>query len=442
MNDCGKYYFHYSESRPNERPDWITLHDEDFVASISTIRELVKQTTGTPAWAEDLYRMARAVYLADRRASRRHSPDKWTRTIHLCVEIEDPSLWQPVVIDRLTSLLRVLTSDVWVIDVQRGAAPVDAAPRLTKTSSVDVVALLSGGLDSAAYALDVASRGDQRMYLLSFHLDRHRGPQETVLEEVRRLAGSRVSHAGANPKVRRPRENSQRSTSSEDSSRSRGLLFATAGVLLAAASGVTTVQMPENGQVAINPSLTPARVAACSTKSVHPWVLWQLNRLIEAVGGDVEVVNPFLYFTKGEVCGIAYDALRRGNRSDAEGVLAATISCGNRSVNRPRNNNCGYCFPCLVRRSGLRAALGCDPTDYATAPQGLRKGPRTDLDDLRWWLEAPFTTGDLLAEAPIPPDVDVDRLMAMLCRGRKELRAMLDQVFGRGGVDPASAVAE
>jgi 7-cyano-7-deazaguanine synthase in queuosine biosynthesis len=302
---------------------------------------------------------------------------------------------------------------------------------------VEVVVLLSGGLDSAACALDLASRGDQRMYLLSFYLDRHDGPQQAVLREVRHFVGASVRHGWANPKVRKSRENSKRSKSSEDSNRSRGLLFATAGVLVAAASGVTTVQMPENGQMAINPSLTPARPAACSTKSVHPWVLWQLNRLIEAIGGDVQVVNPFLYLTKGEVCGIAYDALRRGNGSDADGVLAATISCGNRSVNRPRHNHCGYCFPCLVRRAGLRAALGTDPTTYATALQDLTKRRRKDLDDLLWWLETPFTTRDLLAEAPLPPDVDVDRLMHMLCRGREELRAMLDHAFP----EPAKALA-
>src|SRR5690606_15432563 len=100
---------------------------------------------------------------------------------------------------------------------------------------VDVVALLSGGLDSAAYALDLASRGDQRMYLLSFHLDRHDEPRETVFKEAKRLAGSRVHHGWANPTVHWPKEEkSNRPKPSEYSNRSRGLLFATAGVLVAA----------------------------------------------------------------------------------------------------------------------------------------------------------------------------------------------------------------
>ena len=69
----------------------------------------------------------------------------------------------------------------------------------------------------------------------------------------------------------------------ESTSRSRGLLFAAFGVYAAAAHRCRTLAVPENGLLAVNPPLSPGRVAAASTRSVHPRTLDLLNAAV--VGG-------------------------------------------------------------------------------------------------------------------------------------------------------------
>ncbi|MGH3760579.1 7-cyano-7-deazaguanine synthase [Actinophytocola sp.] len=69
--------------------------------------------------------------------------------------------------------------------------------------------------------------------------------------------------------------------------------------------------------------------------------------------------QPLLNRTKGEVCQLALQSGLTGH------VLGRTISCGNpRRTRMKADFNCGYCYPCLLRRAGLIHALGDDPTPY------------------------------------------------------------------------------
>ncbi|WP_408996919.1 7-cyano-7-deazaguanine synthase [Streptomyces ipomoeae] len=64
----------------------------------------------------------------------------------------------------------------------------------------------------------------------------------------------------------------------------------------------------------------------------------------------VQVVNPLAQLTKGEVCKAGRDA------GLTPSDLESTLSCGKAPTRRsggPPIANCGVCFPCLVRRSGL-----------------------------------------------------------------------------------------
>jgi hypothetical protein len=42
--------------------------------------------------------------------------------------------------------------------------------------------------------------------------------------------------------------------------------------------------------------LTHSQLGALSTRSVHPWTVDRMNRLINGIGGNVEVVNPLLAY--------------------------------------------------------------------------------------------------------------------------------------------------
>jgi hypothetical protein len=213
----------------------------------------------------------------------------------------------------------------------------------------------------------------------------------------------------------------------ETSSRTRGLLYAAGAIRAATAHGVTTVHIPENGQLAVNPPLTPARSAACSTRSVHPWTLGCLNALLTAVGdagSAVRAVNPLARLTKGEVCKAGRDA------GLTPSDLESTLSCGKPPARRsggPRIANCGVCFPCLVRRSGLLHANGTDRTRYEALPWAddlpLHRG--TDWRALQRWLLGRYTLTDVLTDTPLPPDIDPAVAFDLIRRGREELARLL-----------------
>ena len=154
-----------------------------------------------------------------------------------------------------------------------------------------------------------------------------------------------------------------------------------------------------------------------------------MNQVISGVGGTVKVTNPLLDRTKGEVCELA---LASGLTA---AVLGRTISCGNpRRTRMKADFNCGYCYPCLLRRAGLIHALGEDPTEYQHNVADLPIDDRKvrDLTALVRWLNHPFCLRDVVADSPYPDDVPPPAVLPVLLRGRTEFSAMLTRVLPAG----------
>jgi hypothetical protein len=363
-----------------------------------------------PVWARDLLEIARAAFLADKRFLRRPTPDRWTRDIELLVQVREPEVWGEAPRRHLDALLGTLTGDRWQVTVHGGAGSEPELP-LQREQPVRAVALLSGGLDSACHGASLARARPGESVLFVSCSDRIRATQRRVVTAIERINPTVVW----GPLDQRPRRQDDQPL--EQSSRTRGFLYAAAAVHAAAAHGIQRVDIPENGQLAVNPPLTAGRLGALSTRSVHPWTLHIYNQLIRSVGGDVELVNPLLHLTKGEVC----ERGRRAGLSAAD--LFGTVSCGRHSY--LGNRNCGSCFPCLVRRSGLRAALGADASGYKyeqiDEPQGV------DLRAVQQWLGQEFGERDLLADMPWPPGTSRS-VLPVLERGRAELASMIEHL--------------
>jgi hypothetical protein len=416
-----KRIFHYAVTATGAYPatgEWTPVEETDFRSSLERIRRAVFPAETTPEWADDLLRIARAVYLVDKRSLRPGGRDPWTRELHLWVQVTDKDRWQGDALAILEAVLRVLTADIWHVAVERGALPIDAQGRLDAYKTASEVALFSGGLDSAAYAAQQAGTPGGPLLLIGHDFAGAHEPQRRLYAAIEKLKNKQrdIDYRAVSDQPARHGERFETST------RSRGFLFAATAVYAAAAHGVPHAMVPENGQLAINPPLTPARLAACSTRSVHPWMLDRLNHLITAIGGTVEVQNPFLYQTKGQVCRIAH------NSGLSEGVLAQTVSCGNYPIHRQPAGNCGYCYPCLIRRSGLHAALESDYTLYEHNLQALTTFDTAQhLLDLQRWLAQEFTSHDLIADMPLPKHINRPALLAMLTDGRTEITNMLRQ---------------
>lgn len=407
--------FEFADLHRHQRgSEWEPLSENDFRDRPHRLDTLMDLAGAAPDWAFDLLRLARAVYVADKRFLRAHTPDGWTRRIDLAVQLVAPERWTSPVLDRVAALLGSLTGDLWTVSVLGGAAPQRNGLHL---GTADAVTLFSGGLDSTAYAAHLAStRGNRRLLFVAF---------DDVLQETQRQIADSMGQRNA---LRQVGQTVSRGPL-ESSSRSRGLLYLASAVCVAAAHRLDQVAVPENGQLAVNPPLTSARPSALSTRSVHPWTLALVNQVIDDIGGDVRVTNPLLHHTKGEVCVLALDS-----GLDRQ-TLGITISCGNpRGKRFSGYSNCGYCYPCLLRRSGLQHAAGDDPTEYSfdLAELTVDMNNCRDLRALMHWLSTTFGVRDLIADSPFPADVPAPAVLPVIRRGRDELGKMIESLIPVG----------
>lgn len=410
-------------------PDgWTAISDADLAhGGVKGLRieSMAEPGDHMPAWAWDFLQVARAAYVADKKSRRDSAADGWTRTIHLRVPIRRSGGWSTSTAELLCSLLQVLTADLWDVSFEPGSSAWARQGRIVHEWKAQEVALFSGGLDSTAFAANLAASPGEDVLLVMFFDPATKSRQAAVFDDIKKIEHDR--------RCIHRRDASQMVIGGplEPSSRSRGLLYIATAVYMAAAHGASRVLLPENGQLAVNLPLTPARAAACSTRSVHPRTLELLNQLIRTLGGDVIVANPLGDLTKGEVCDLA---LQAGLSSH---TLFTTVSCGHpphsRDASRPYH--CGYCYPCLVRRAGLWHALGEDGTSYLHDPWQLPNGDRKteDLLALLLWLSKPLTSTDLIADMPLPAGSSINDLMLVQHRARAEIATMLNEILPERG---------
>jgi hypothetical protein len=286
------------------------------------------------------------------------------------------------------------------------------------------VCLFSGGLDSFIGAVDWLTANKADPLLLVGHYDGDVGgpglDQRTLEEGCRGNFGGRFELAQTRIGLA--------SGSIETSFRSRSLLFIALGCYFAEILGANTpVLIPENGPIALNFPLTPARRGSCSTRTVHPHFIAGINQVLAAVGILSPVHNPYELKTKGEVVSGCLD------QDLLEDTFALTRSCakfGHRRHWADRTaRSCGICIPCLFRRAALHAS-GHDterygvkveaivthdemPADVLALVTFLRKNP-SDRD----------IAGILLGNGPLPSDRMAD-YVDLIKRMRTEVVAWL-----------------
>ena len=97
---------------------------------------------------------------------------------------------------------------------------------------------------------------------------------------------------------------------------SRSLLFIALGCYFAEILGEgTPVLVPENGPIALNFPLTPARRGSCSTRTAHPYFLGALNEILEKVGIPSPVYNPYELSLLSRICGLSLTQIERKQRT-------------------------------------------------------------------------------------------------------------------------------
>jgi len=393
----------------------------DWFGNGSTIQHRQNLTTrlAPPPVAVDFLRFAGAVFCADKLAAR---PGTWTRSLALDVPARDSDRWTataPLVADALS----FLSGDKWEINVRPSSEPRTDPAQLVP--DVDAVCLFSGGLDSFAGAVDLLAQG-QRVCLVA-HYEGGQAPktQEHLARALQRTYGrERVvfRHIFLRPAPPSNLQARPLPELRESTTRTRSILFLAAGIVVASGYGEDVpLFIPENGFIGINVPLTRARSGSLSTRTTHPYFMEQLERCVAGLGLTNAIVNPYRTMTKGEMLAQSRDqpALFKYARS--------TLSCAHPEAPRyakRAQGNCGYCFPCLIRRASMHHVGLDDSGDYAfdvlneSAEMEQERG--ADLRALVRALNRPAAALDVLRNGPVRPD-DLAAFAGVYARGRAEI---------------------
>jgi Queuosine biosynthesis protein QueC len=346
-----------------------TTKDPDKGAIGNGVPLLLRSARLAPAsLAWDLVSLALSVFAADLAGHRTKSPDGWTRTFDLHVAVSNPELWSCCK-ETVEQLLRFLTTDLWTVSfIEDGLTP-QPHPK-AKPLEVDAAVLLSGGLDSLIGAIDRSSNG-KKLIAVSHTVRGDGAKQKTFANAVSGIQTHlQLPHAKKIPNAETPA-----------SQRSRSLMFLAYGVLAATATAgyhdgrTVDLYVCENGFIALNPPLTPARVGSLSTRTTHPIIFAHFHSILAALGLRVNISNPYESMTKGEMLRDCKDQLLLAK------LATLSTSCGR--FKTFKYQHCGRCVPCLVRRAAFEKWQGKDTTIYWFDELGRDEPEYAGFDDVR-----------------------------------------------------------
>lgn len=372
--------------------------------------------------AMDLVAVAMAVTAADTFVLRDDTADGWRRELEIDLPVVEPDRWTELA-PLLEETLGFLSGDAWSFSFRGGGRPppfkseVRSLKAIAEPSRSDCVALFSGGLDSGLGVRELLARG--RRPLLVSHAARG---DHMFQGRVASLLPSMPQRFDFNAYPRRDAK-------TEGSTRSRSFGFLAVGGLAAQVLGAfrgqtTDLNICENGLIALNPPLTSRRIGALSTRTAHPYYLSLVQQLFNALALSVRIVNPHRHETKGEMLA------RHAGDEGIERFASITISCGKW---KRKNQQCGRCWPCIIRRASFLRAGITDQTDYEIPLLKTALASEKTRDDVLAVHTALIRRYDrdlaswVLQSGPLPDDGNErSACFAVVERGMDELEAFFE----------------
>lgn len=364
-------------------------------------------------------------YAIDRSVDRHiYSIDGWSR--ELDVDIVIPAHEHFIERqDEINRMLSFLTGDYWNCKFISSANV--KYPKFKTHADYDnikQVNLFSGGLDSLIGAIDyLATNSDEYLYLSSQYDRFMGGPKndqkkvgQVLIDKYKNSIKYRDSVLIA-PKL-----------SVEMSCRSRSFMFFALATIVATYANCDVV-VPENGSVSLNYPLSPSRRASCSTRTTHPLFIMRYQNLINALGLNIRIYNPYELQTKGEMVRQCAD------KDFLLQVIAQSNSCGKRNMHQQMYDNrnathCAHCMPCMYRKAALVGEL--DPTSYGNRLETIFKMRKFAVSN-DFFAMLDFLKSDLSQEnikkelyiAGMSGFSNINQYVDLVIRTRKELKNML-----------------
>jgi len=313
----------------------------------------------------DFFLISVIVYGVDNLFNREiHSYDGWTRELEVEFPVYNLSNWQGNE-NLLEQILNFLTGDNWLISFTLNTERVYFKAKngrwkknikTYEKEKIRSVSLFSGGLDSLIGVIDELEKlgNDEKMLFVSHFDYKSSGPngdQSKLYNYLKEKYIDKIYWVQSKLALNRKNENFE-NVKVENNYRSRSLFFIGLGCYL---SPTDKLIIPENGTISINYPLTPSRVSSLSTRTTHPFVIDNIQKLLNNCGLGVIIVNPYTFKTKGEMF------INCTNQNVLNGIYEKSVSCGKRGRKqhwtiKVGTEQCGKCMPCIYRRAALNKA--------------------------------------------------------------------------------------
>ena len=300
----------------------------------------------------DFLTIAMAVTAADTFVLRKDNANGWCRSFSITLPLCQPAIWQANKV-HLEHILHFLSGDIWQFDFQEnGQNPPQPYSQNDRTKLVDLrnkdcVCLFSGGLDSSIGAIDLLEQGHSPV-LVSHSYKGDKSRQQAIIQQLNQ--NGYINQFSQFNAIAQPHLNNGRAT--EITMRTRSLNFLAFAIVSAYAlqefvQEEIDVFVPENGVISINAPLTVRRVGTLSTRTTHPYFIQEIQKLFTAVNIPFTLRNPYQFKTKGQMI------VECKKLSLLQKIIPDTVSC---SHWKRKNQQCGVCVPCLIRRASLHYA--------------------------------------------------------------------------------------
>ncbi|QNL48136.1 hypothetical protein H8S90_15125 [Olivibacter sp. SDN3] len=344
-----------------------------------------------PDRIKDLLEIAGYVYAADRMIGRGANDSleyhSWSRQLDFFIKVRDVSFWsRPEVSKSLSEALVFVSGDLeYTFKFQEGGTDFgqvslydNEAIQLEKKEN-SIICLFSGGLDSLAGALEILTKTDKNLILVS-----HRSNTTGVSKIQKGIYGllqndfpNRIQYF---PFYCNLHLHGERAV--EETQRTRIFLYTTIAYALSTLASEKDIYVFENGITSLNFSKRADLINARASRTTHPKTLQLFENFYSVVGGEHRpIIHPFLYNTKTDI-------FKKIESAGKINYINSTISCTKtflRFENNSQATHCGGCSQCVDRRlaafaSGLEDFDAIYDVDIARDPV-VSLESRTHLND-------------------------------------------------------------
>ncbi|MFY8258599.1 Qat anti-phage system QueC-like protein QatC [Clostridium perfringens] len=367
------------------------------------------------------------VFGIDRLVYREAANDSWSRDFQVYIPVLNLEIWNENK-KLVEEMLSFLSGDNWNIEFRKRDytdKEVDLKNNIIQENCIlencNKFCMFSGGMDSFIGAIDLLSSEEGKNIIFISHYGGGKGTKEyqDILRDkfIEKYDLSKENfysfYAVAKSGV-------------EDTTRTRSLMFfANAIALSTVIDKEVELIIPENGVISLNIPLTNSRLGTSSTRTTHPYYFELLQKLLNNLGINIKIKNPYQFMTKGEMAQNCKDKEFFNNN------IWSTMSCSHPDSGRMNGEkescHCGNCLPCTIRRAAFKKANIIDNTRYRDTLYDSGPTARLNLNSYKLGI-AKFNEkfAFLTIQKSGPITKNIDKYTKLYVRGIYELKEFLE----------------